>query len=536
MEHWITFSITTLYFVILCLVALYGFHRYVLVYLYVKHRHNLHRPPKIFEESELPYVTVQLPMFNEDMVAERVIAATCRMDYPRDRFEVQVLDDSTDHSAEIAESACREWAAKGINIVYLHRKNRDGFKAGALQEGMKVAKGQFIAIFDADFIPPPDLLRNVINHFSDEKVGMVQVRWDHLNRDASILTKSQAIFLDGHFVIEHTARNRSGRFMHFNGTAGVWRRKTIEEAGGWQHDTLTEDLDLSYRAQLKGWQFVYLPQYVAPAELPPEMVSFKQQAHRWTKGSMQTAIKLLPRILSSKLPWSIKSEAFFHLTCTVVYPLMVLMTLLMYPTFIFNLSPVKINQSPMIPALQPNAEWSGPVMNNWLFGLSLFVLATCSASTFFIYAQKELFGRLAGWKTLFHLPFIMALGVGVCVNNTKAVIEAIISMIRRKPAEFVRTPKYGVTGKHQKVVMRDAPKFNFSKLCLPAIEIAFGIYMLSFIVISIKYSAALTTIPFLMIFAGGYLYVGCSTLWVLYRRHQDALAVLEETEKKTQVA
>lgn len=215
---------------------------------------------------------------------------------------------------------------------------------------------------------------------------------------------------------------------------------------------------------------------------------------------------------------------------------MVLMTLLMYPTFIFNLSPVKINQSPMIPALQPNAEWSGPVMNNWLFGLSLFVLATCSASTFFIYAQKELFGRLAGWKTLFHLPFIMALGVGVCVNNTKAVIEAIISMIRRKPAEFVRTPKYGVTGKHQKVVMRDAPKFNFSKLCLPAIEIAFGIYMLSFIVISIKYSAALTTIPFLMIFAGGYLYVGCSTLWVLYRRHQDALAVLEETEKKTQVA
>jgi cellulose synthase/poly-beta-1,6-N-acetylglucosamine synthase-like glycosyltransferase len=533
MDHAITFAVTTVYFVILCLVALYGFHRYVLVYLYVKHRHNVHTPNRVYTESELPYVTVQLPMFNEDMVAERVIAATCKIDYPRDRFEIQVLDDSTDHSAEIAEASCREWAAKGVNIVYLHRKNREGFKAGALQEGMKVAKGEFIAIFDADFVPPTDVLRNVINHFSDDKIGMVQVRWDHLNRDASILTKSQAIFLDGHFVIEHTARNRSGRFMHFNGTAGVWRRTTINEAGGWQHDTLTEDLDLSYRAQMKGWQFVYLPQYVAPAELPPEMVSFKQQAHRWTKGSMQTAIKLLPRILGSKLPWSIKSEAFFHLTCTIVYPLMVMMTIMMYPVFILN-SPTKINSTPMLQPIQPET-WSGPVLNNWLFGASLFVLATCSASTFFIYAQKELFGRIAGWKTLLHLPFIMALGVGVCINNTKAVIEAFVSMIRRKPAEFVRTPKYGVTGKHRGVVMRDAPKFNISKLCLPAVEVAFGLYMVSFIVISLKYGAALTAIPFLMIFAGGYLYVGGSTIWVLYRRHQDALAAVAAQEE-TQAA
>jgi cellulose synthase/poly-beta-1,6-N-acetylglucosamine synthase-like glycosyltransferase len=530
MDHAMTVAVTTLYFIILCLVAMYGFHRYVLVYLYVKHRHNVHTPTRTYSESELPYVTVQLPMFNEDMVAERVIAATCKIDYPRDRFEIQVLDDSTDHSAEIAEAACREWVAKGINIVYIHRSNREGFKAGALQEGMKVAKGEFIAIFDADFVPPTDVLRNVMNHFSDDKIGMVQVRWDHLNRDASILTKSQAIFLDGHFVIEHTARNRSGRFMHFNGTAGVWRRTTIEEAGGWQHDTLTEDLDLSYRAQMKGWQFVYLPQYVAPAELPPEMVSFKQQAHRWTKGSMQTAIKLLPRILGSKLPWSIKSEAFFHLTCTVVYPLMVMMTILMYPVFILN-TPTKINPTPMIPALQPEATWSGPVLNNWLFGASLFVLATCSASTFFIYAQKELFGRIAGWKTLAHLPFIMALGVGVCVNNTKAVIEAFVSMARRRPAEFVRTPKYGVTGSHRRVVMRDAPKFNLSKLCLPVIECAFGLYMVSFIVISVRYGAALTAIPFLLIFAGGYLYVGGSTIWVLYRRHQDALAAVAAQEE-----
>lgn len=527
-EHVFSVTLTTVYFAILSLVALYGFHRYVLVYLYVKHRHNTHEPMHIYAEADLPLITVQLPMFNEDMVAERCIDATCQIDYPKDKLQIQVLDDSTDPDAiEIARLSCLAWSAKGVNVQYLHRDNRDGFKAGALQEGLKSASGEYVAIFDADFVPPKDILRNVVDHFSDPKIGMVQVRWDHLNRNASLLTKSQAIFLDGHFVIEHTARNRSGRFMHFNGTAGVWRRTTIAEAGGWQHDTLTEDLDLSYRAQLKGWQFVYLPQYVAAAELPPEMVSFKQQAHRWTKGSMQTAIKLLPRIMKSKLPWSIKSEAFFHLTCTVVYPLMVLMTLLMYPTFILNTSPVKINSTPML-AIQPPAElWHGPSLNNWLFGVSLFVLATCSASTFFIYAQKELFGRIAGWKTLLHLPFIMALGVGVCINNTKAVIEAVISMARRKPAEFVRTPKYGTTGKARSRVLREAPKFDYGKLALPIIEVAFGLYMTCFIIISLRYQSALTSIPFLMIFAGGYFYVGFSTLLVLYQRHQQALSEVQ---------
>ena len=527
-DHALSVILTTVYFGILGVVALYGFHRYVLVYLYIKHRHNTHTPTARYAEADLPQLTIQLPMFNEDMVAERVIRATCQIEYPRDKLQIQVLDDSTDHSADIAREACEEWTAKGINIQYLHRTNRDGFKAGALQEGIKQASGEFIAIFDADFVPPTDIMRNVVDHFSDPTIGMVQVRWDHLNRDASLLTKSQAIFLDGHFVIEHTARNRSGRFMHFNGTAGVWRRTTIADAGGWQHDTLTEDLDLSYRAQLKGWQFVYLPQYVAPAELPPEMVSFKQQAHRWTKGSMQTAIKLLPRIMKSKLPWTIKSEAFFHLTCTIVYPLMVMMTLLMYPVFILNL-PTKINSTPMLQPLMKlhkvaPEQWHGPSVNNWMFGVSLFVLATCSASTFFIYAQKELFGRIAGWKTLLYLPFIMALGVGVCINNTKAVIEAVISMIRRKPAEFVRTPKYGVTGRQRTRVLAEAPKFNYSKLALPIVEMAFGLYMTCFIVISVRYGTAKTTIPFLLIFAGGFFYVGFSTLQVLYQRHQEALS------------
>src|SRR3954463_7128109 len=306
-EHFLKDLFITAYVTILVLIALYGVHRYVLVYLYIKHRHKAYLPKSNF--TELPYITVQLPMYNEDVVAERIIKSSCLIDYPLDRLEIQVLDDSTDHSADIAKAACEELAAKGYPITYIHRDNREGYKAGALAAGLKMAKGEFIAIFDADFVVPREILQNVVNYFFDDKVGMVQVRWDHLNRDASLLTRSQAIFLDGHFVIEHTARNRSGRFMHFNGTAGVWRRTTIDDGGGWQHDTLTEDLDLSYRAQLKGWQFVYLPQFCAPAELPPEMIGLKQPPNRWTKESLQPSFKLLPKTLRSKLPYRIKSEA-----------------------------------------------------------------------------------------------------------------------------------------------------------------------------------------------------------------------------------
>ncbi len=502
-----------LYLSTLMLVALYGFHRYVLVYLYIKHRHDGYVPASRF--TELPKVTVQLPMFNEDMVAERIIKATCLLDYPLDRLEIQVLDDSTDHSADIARQACEEWAAKGYPVKYIHRDNRQGYKAGALAAGLRQTDGQFVAIFDADFVPPRDMLQNVVHYFTDEKIGMVQVRWDHLNRDASLLTKSQAIFLDGHFVIEHTARNRSGRFMHFNGTAGIWRRQTIEQSGGWQHDTLTEDLDLSYRAQMRGWQFVYLPQFCAPAELPPEMIGFKQQAHRWTKGSFQTAIKLLPGILRSKnLPMRIKSEAFFHLTNTLVYPLMVLLTLLMYPTFFTYYS-----------AFQDHS-W-GKV----IFSASLFVLATCSASTFFIFGQSELFGREAGWKTLAYMPFLMSLGVGICLNNSKAVWEAIWSAIRRQPSEFVRTPKYGVTGQSRTVYQQKQRIFTIKRLWLPGLEIAFGLYMVYCLFKGLQLYwayrdvAGLAGIPFLLIFACGYLYVGFSSLTALYHMHRDYHAV-----------
>ena len=499
-------AIMTVYMALLAAVAFYGVHRYILVYLYLKYRNQIYLPKGQFKE--LPRVTVQLPMYNEDVVAERIIRATCLIDYPLDRLEIQVLDDSTDHSAEIARLACEQWAAKGYPIKYIHRTNRVGYKAGALADALPQATGDFIAIFDADFVPPRDILQNVVQYFTDDKIGMVQVRWDHLNRDASLLTRSQAIFLDGHFVIEHTARNRSGRFMHFNGTAGIWRRTTIDDAGGWEHDTLTEDLDLSYRAQLKGWQFVYLPQVCAPAELPPEMISFKQQAHRWTKGSMQTAIKLLYRILQSRhLSYRIKLEAFFHLTNTVVYPLMVLLTLLMYPVFFGYYHNI-------------NAPLKEHTWGHFLFSLSLFVLATCSASTFFVFGQRELLGKQAGWKTILHLPFLMALGVGIALNNTKAVFEAIWCGIRHKSAEFVRTPKYGVTGNNRN--WRQARLFSVKKLWLPVLEIAFGTYMAVCILISIWYGFGYSTIPFLMIFAGGYFYVGFSSLHVLWRMHREA--------------
>ncbi|MBV8782349.1 MAG: glycosyltransferase [Phycisphaerae bacterium] len=516
-EHFFNHAFVAVYILILLCIALYGFHRYVLVYLYFKHRHDGYVPSRKF--TELPRITVQLPMYNEDIVAERIIRASCQLDYPLDRLDIQVLDDSTDHSADIARRAVEEWAAKGVPIKYIHRTNRVGYKAGALEAGLSDAKGDFIAIFDADFVPPRDILRNVVDYFSDGKIGMVQVRWDHLNRDASLLTKSQAIFLDGHFVIEHTARNRSGRFMHFNGTAGVWRRSTISDAGGWQHYTLTEDLDLSYRAQLKGWQFVYLPQFCAPAELPPEMIGFKQQAHRWTKGSMQTAIKLLPKILRSKhLPLRIKSEAFFHLTNTIVYPLMVLLTLMMYPAFIYVDGPLK--------------QYA---LGHWLFSGSLFVLATCSASTFFVFGQRELFGRIAGWKSLLHLPFLMALGVGVSVNNAKAVIEAILGAGRRKPSEFIRTPKYGTTGRDRQTWngagngFGATPQsvFTFKRIMLPIVEIALGGYMSCFIFISLYYHYAISSVPFLCIFAGGYLYVGLSSMYVLWMMHQEAMDEVE---------
>src|SRR6266508_3586776 len=322
------------YYVVLTLLAMYGTHRAMMVWLYFRHRRNVPRPAG--DLHVLPRVTMQLPIYNEVYVVERWIEAVAAIDYPRELLEIQVLDDSTDETREVAQRVVARYRALGYRMAHLTRADRKGFKAGALQAGLEAARGEFLMIFDADFVPTPEILRASLPYFSDPSVAMVQARWEHLNRDYSLLTRIQSIFLDGHFVIEHTARHRSGRFFNFNGTAGIWRRTCLEDAGGWQSDTLTEDLDASYRAQLAGWRFVYLQDVVAPAELPVDMNAFKSQQHRWAKGSIQTGKKLLPVILRSAYPWRVKLEAVFHLTGNVSYLLVLLLALLIVPAIVIR--------------------------------------------------------------------------------------------------------------------------------------------------------------------------------------------------------
>src|ERR671919_13981 len=324
------------YFGVLCVLAVYGSHRYRMAYLYYRHKFRVPVPNGKLEK--LPRITIQLPIFNEMYVVDRLVEAVCRIDYPRELLQIQVLDDSTDETCAIARASVERQQKLGHDVVYIHRSNREGFKAGALENGLASATGELVAVFDADFVPNADFLQRTVPFFADSGVGMVQVRWGHLNRDFSLLTQVQAIFLDGHFIIEHTARNRSGCFFNFNGTAGIWRRDTIVDAGGWQHDTLTEDLDLSYRAQLKGWRFVFLPDVIAPAEVPVEMNAFKSQQHRWAKGSIQTCRKLLPMILRANVPLGVKAEAFFHLTANFNYILMCVLSVLLGPSMAIRYS------------------------------------------------------------------------------------------------------------------------------------------------------------------------------------------------------
>ena len=305
-----TFLLMT-YFAVLLTLAIFGMHRYWMVFLYYRYRHRQPQSHVQGQFKDLPKVTVQLPVYNELYVVERLIDAVCQFDYPKERLEIQVLDDSTDETAYVAKARVAYYRGLGVDVHYLHREARTGYKAGALAAGLKVAKGELIAIFDADFVPRPDFLKQTVHHFVDPGVGMVQARWGHLNRDYSLLTRVQTILLDAHFVLEHGGRNRARCFFNFNGTAGLWRRQAIEEAGGWQHDTLTEDMDLSYRAQLRGWRFVFVPDVVAPAEIPVSMNAFKSQQHRWSKGSIQTARKLLPKILASPLPLRVKTRGRF---------------------------------------------------------------------------------------------------------------------------------------------------------------------------------------------------------------------------------
>jgi cellulose synthase/poly-beta-1,6-N-acetylglucosamine synthase-like glycosyltransferase len=468
------------YFFVLSVLAVYGWHRYYLVYSYMKHRDRTPQPQPPL--SPLPFVTIQLPIYNEMYVADRLIDAVCRMDYPPELFEIQVLDDSTDETRAVAELAVRRQQKLGVNVEYYHRSDRRGFKAGALEEGLQTARGQFVAVFDADFVPPAGFLRDTLPYFADPRVGMVQARWGHLNERYSLLTRIQAILLDGHFVLEHGGRNRAGCFFNFNGTAGIWRREAIDSAGGWQHDTLTEDLDLSYRAQLLGWRFVFLPSVVAPAEVPVEMNGFKSQQHRWAKGSIQTCCKLLPRILRANLPFAVKAEAFFHLSANFNYLLMSVLSVLMFPAM----------------WVRYNMGWYEML----LIDVPLFIAATASVANFYVVCQRELY---PDWVArLKYLPILMSIGIALSVNNTRAVVEALAG----RRGEFARTPKYGILGEGDDWVGK---KYRQSMAVQPIVELALGLYFTATVFYALAHQIY-GTLPFLLLFQIGFLYMGLLSL------------------------
>src|SRR5215469_3675035 len=483
---------TISYFIVVLGLSAYGIHRYSIIYLYFKNRHC--KPAAASRFAELPVVTVQLPIYNEIHVVERLLKAISEIDYPRDKLEIQVLDDSTDETRSMTERTVAKLRARGYDAVVLRREDRVGFKAGALDYGFQKAKGEFFFILDADFVPPPNILRECINYFADPKVGMIQTRWGHINRTYSWLTRAQAILLDGHLVLEQTARSRTGRFFNFNGTAGFWRKSCISEAGGWQHDTLTEDLDLSYRAQLRGWKFVFLADIVTPAELPVDIDGFKSQQHRWTKGSIQTCKKVLPRIWSSQLPLFIKVEATAHLTANFAYLLLAFLCVLLHPS-----------------SGGGSSAAAGGVARMLLIDLPIFVATTVSAAVFYLCAQRELYPK--DWKReIWFFPFVLALGIGLSINNARAVLEAMFN----RRSDFCRTPKYGIERSKQR--WQDS-RYAAVRTVIPLIEFIFAGYFTYFVFHAFQNHEFLS-VPFLMLFQIGFAYVACGSIWQRMMRPQ----------------
>jgi cellulose synthase/poly-beta-1,6-N-acetylglucosamine synthase-like glycosyltransferase len=489
------------YVAVVAIFCLYGVHRYWLVVLF--HRSGgLDADPEPAGRFEtLPPVTVQLPMYNEARVAERVIRAVCALDYPRDKLQIQVLDDSTDECAEVVRRCCERMRQAGHPVEHHHRTNRAGYKAGALHAGLHTATGELVAMFDADFVPHPDFLMRTVHHFTDPGIGLVQTRWAHLNRDESLLTEIQALCLDGHFIIEQPARARSGRWFNFNGTAGVWRRSCIDDAGGWEHDTLTEDTDISYRAQLRGWTFRYLTGVTCPAELPTTVAALVSQQHRWNKGLMQTAVKLLPTIRRSDVPWRAKLEVMFHLTSPLPYVAMFVLTVLAPLAFAIGLPATGISPSLAVG-----------------LGVGCLGLGTLAAGVFYVASQRA--QRRSLLATILRLPALMAVGVGISVVNTRAVLEAL----RGQQSPFVRTPKAGGSAELPGPV--DPPAERGRRVPPGAIELGMGIVMLVCIGLAMTQPFTLVGVPFLALFASGYLAIGFPFLRAQLREAASAGAGL----------
>ncbi len=430
-----------------------------------------------------PTVTIQLPIFNELYVCRRLLAAVCALDYPLEQIQIQVLDDSTDETSTILQDAVADYRRAGFQIDYRHRADRRGFKAGALAAATESAKGEFVAIFDADFLPEPDWLKLSLRHFCDPRVGLVQTRWGHTNRGYSLLTRLQALGIDGHFVVEQQARSRNGYFLNFNGTAGIWRKQAILEAGGWQADTLAEDMDLSYRAQLAGWRAVYDNAIVTPAELPVTILGFKLQQYRWAKGSIQCARKLSGAVLASDASSTRKLQAVLHLTGYAVHPLMVFIALASVPLLL--------------------VPWVGNHPLSLVWG-TLMGPATFGPPTLYLCAQRELEPRC--WqRSIACVAFLAVLGTGLSVSNTRAVLAGLFN----RDTDFKRTPKFDVVGK--------TDRWQDKRYQLPLdpvtfVELALCAYACWALVLAAS-SQAWGIVPFLLLYVLGYGYVGSLSLY-----------------------
>ena len=467
---------------------LYGLNCYVLLFLFSKKSKETYARQRGVEEAwkrahppgvsdKLPKITTQLPLYNEYNVAERALRAIAAFDYPAHLHQIQVLDDSDDETRALVDSVAAELREKGVWIDVVRREKRQGYKAGALADAMPAAHGEFIAIFDADFVPEPDFLRKLLPHFADENTGLVQARWTHLNRDASLLTRAQSIGIDGHFAIDQAARSANHLFLNFNGTAGIWRRTTIEDAGGWTSDTLTEDLDLSYRAQLKGWHLEYVPHVAAPAELPETYSAFKSQQFRWAKGSIQTAIKLLPEIFRSDRPFFAKVQSIFHLCNYLAHPFMLLVALLALPSLHYL---------------------SGKIPSLWLILFAIpLIAASLGPTIFYTISQRHFYP--GEWKShILLLPALILVGFGICISNTRAVLEAILGI----KSGFIRTPKRGSTV---------AKSYNPVANMIPVLEIGAAIYCAITLIVFLRSGTPGIT-PFLAIYIAGFALVGISSL------------------------
>jgi len=461
------------YFIITAVLALYGFHNLITTLIYLSMKPSQRQPGKIHPLKTWPPVTVQLPIFNEKYTVERLLHAVTQLDYPVECLQIQVLDDSTDDTHALVARLVDGYKSRGINIELIHRVDRRGYKAGALKHGLKTATGELIAIFDADFVPKPDWLKRTAPSFQNPKLGCLQTRWGHTNQQYNSLTQAEAMGIDGHFIIEQTVRSKNGFFLNFNGTAGLWRRACIEDAGGWQWDTLTEDLDLSYRAQMRGWKFDYLPDVVVPAELPPQVEAYKKQQFRWAKGSFQVVRKVLPSVLRAKMPWTVRFMAILHLTGYFVHPLMLSLLLLTLP----------------VGLLVPGAFKIFPISLIAGFGPPLLYLTATATQ------HRSILKRLKSF------PVLVIVGFGLSLSTTIAVLEGLFS----KGGAFIRTPKLNLDNKgKQRQKIDHAYVAPLSSMVW--VEIALGIYALFTGIVLFQY-IGWGIVPWMIIYMLGFFYI-----------------------------